>query len=133
MPIRSADLFALAQRLRASDREVERRASTSRLYYGVLQYIIECLEEHLSEFSRRLPPPQRTHTFSLLLSELPQSGIAGYRYVSNQLRELKNLRERADYDVDLGDWPPSNVEAAEAHASEIFGVLRDLHPDGGFK
>ena len=44
----------------------------------------------------------------------------------NLLRELKDERQHADYDVDRGDWSLERVESAEQLARQIARLLDEV-------
>ncbi len=115
MTVDSADLLALARELRGSPEEVRRRASTSRLYYGLLHRAIECLRDRA--VGER---PRGGSTYQWVRARLlEQSG--DNMYVADSLRLLKQQRERADYDIDRYEgW---SVERAEALALDVARLL----------
>jgi hypothetical protein len=128
MAVSSLELLEVAGRFRASEREAERRSSTSRLYYGMLHFTIECLEPHLADFDRR--PPGVRRTYEVVRAGIYRWRIPYWEFVAANLAALKRLREAADYDIDLGDWTTANVGTAEGHARAIASVLAMYHPSG---
>lgn len=127
MTVDSADLLTLARELRGSSEEVRRRASTSRLYYGVLHRAIECLRDRA--VGER---PHGGSTYQWVRARLlEQSG--DNMYVADSLRRLKQQREQADYDVDLFDWPIEAVKRAEEMAREVARLLDEYVVPAGLQ
>lgn len=127
MPVTSTDLFALARELRESPDEVARLSSTSRLYYGVLHRAIECLQDVSPAFER----PRVGSTFGWIQDRFIERSPP-HRHMLNLLRELKDERQHADYDIDQGDWSLAQVESAERVARRVARLLDEItaHPLG---
>lgn len=113
MPVLGSDIVLLSLRLRGSALEVERRSATSRLYYGVLTQTVQCLQHH-----RQFTPPKlgdKTTTFRAVREALGAWG-GQWQTLITLLEDLKERRERADYEFWHPDWPLWEVEDAEMTA-----------------
>ena len=118
MSITSADLLSLARQLRDSSDEVERRASTSRLYYGLLHRAVECLQT----FDRQLQRP-REATFRWVRERFLEVS-SDHWHLLNALARLKDERQHADYDIDrYNGWSQRYIELAEEMAREVARLL----------
>ena len=114
MAIWATDFLALSLRLRDSDDEAERRTATSRLYYAMLHRAMECLEDS-TDFQR---PTEKT------LFRVREALGYRWRHLESRLTALKDLRERADYEIRWhGDWPVAYRERAEVAAMEVAREL----------
>ena len=121
MPVTSTELLVFARELRESPDEVARRSSTSRLYYGLLHRAIECLQDVRPGLER----PRVGSTFDWIQNQFIDSSPS-HRHMLNLLRELKDERQHADYDVDRGDWSLERVESAEQLARQIARLLDEV-------
>ena len=83
--------FPVADRLRNSDDEADRRTSIGRSYYGLFHVLLSALSEGGVIF-RKTPEDHQT-----LISYLTKSGHVAARSVGNTLKDLRDYRNRADY------------------------------------
>ena len=87
------DFLEVADTLKDSPQEAERRTAVSRAYYSVFHFIKNYLKEH------RIHVPYPEH--DPLVRYIKNSGIEKADMLYQMLADLKEERNRADYRLDL--------------------------------
>ncbi len=96
----------------------------------MLHWVLEHLEQRVPEFPTRASG-RRNSPWVAISGLTPHFPLANARHFRNRLDELKDLRQRADYDVDDGSWPQAMVELGERRAvalAETLATLLQLEP-----
>jgi uncharacterized protein (UPF0332 family) len=89
------DFLIVADKLKCSSDEAERRTAVSRSYYSVFNYLKACLEKH----GIRISPSASGH--EQLIQYLRNSGIAEAKVSGQIVRDLRSERNKADYRMEL--------------------------------
>ena len=94
----------------AYDTEVGKRSAVSRIYYGVFLEVRERF-------------PVRTRERRVHQAVSASLARATKKQFGDQLKDLRELRESADYELDASDWD-RNLLRANRLADQIGGELR---------
>lgn len=94
--MKSLDFLHVADKLKDSSQEAERRTSVSRAYYSVFHYIKNYLTAN--EIYVRYPGHEP------LIQYIKNSGIEKARNLSQMMTDLKGERRKADYKLDLAKF-----------------------------
>ena len=89
------DFLTVADKLKCSSDEAERRTAVSRSYYSVFNY----LKAHLVKYGIPISPLAEGHT--QLTQYLKYSGMAEAKTVSQIVGDLRSERNKADYRMEL--------------------------------
>ncbi len=89
------DFLTVADKLRCSSDEAERRTAVSRSYYSVFNHLRACLEKH----GIRISSSASGHEH--LTQYLYNSGIAETKTLSHMVGDLRSERNKADYKMEL--------------------------------
>ena len=89
------DFLTLADKLKCSSDEAERRTAISRSYYSVFNY----LKAHLAEHD--IPISSSASGHKHLTQYLNNSGIAEAKRLSHIVGDLRSERNKADYRMEL--------------------------------
>lgn len=110
-----ADFLSVAARLRASPSEAERRTSVGRSYYG----LYNVLRARFRTVAN-LQGTSRDH--GRLITYLTESNDARMQQVGEKLKNLRDLRNDADYEMD-GPIDAAQSELAYQWAREAVRIL----------
>ncbi len=92
------DFLTVADKLKCSSDEAERRTAVSRSYYSVFNY----LKAHLVRHGIPISPSAQGHT--QLTQYLNNSGIAEAKILSHIVGDLRSERNKADYRMELRNF-----------------------------
>ncbi|WP_305514434.1 hypothetical protein [Methanobrevibacter sp. V14] len=104
-----------------SDEEEYQRSGIGRLYYACFG---ESRDYYEKAFLKTLPS---SNAHSILINALEDSGYDEERELGEYLRKLRNLRNRADYELSLR---PNDVRNSKNNAELILDILNEfnIHP-----
>ncbi len=115
------DFLATARRLANGTDESDWRSAVSRAYYAAFHVA----RDLLAALRFQVPRADRAHNY--LYVRLNNSGVPPVQQAANLLQELRNRRNRADYD--LGPAVPRQAATdAIAFAESILQTLDALTP-----
>lgn len=116
MPIHARSIYELGRHLgEKSDSEVVRRSAVSRIYYGLLLDVRE-----------RFAVRGRRQSHDNIRAALAKGTKKEY---GDQLADLRELREYADYDLEIGVWDRKLLRAVRL-AEQIYRELGRRFPAG---
>ena len=120
--ISDRELLKLAAKLSVSRTEVEWRCAASRAYFAAFHRARTLI--HSLGFD--VPRGDRAHAF--LWRRMLSCGTTSIGMAGSLLSELRNSRNRADYDVSE-EFPVKDARVAVESASDILQILDKLTPD----
>ena len=116
------EFFPIAERLMNSANEAERRTSAGRSYYGLFHVLLAALSARGVIF-RQTPDDHQT-----LISYLTKAGNKEAALVGSALKDLRQDRNRADYQ--LADvFSARTSEFAYQKAKRALGQFESVPPD----
>ncbi len=89
------DFLTVADKLRCSSDEAERRTSVSRSYYSVFNYLKTCLAKH------GIPVSSSASGHEQIIQYLNNAGIAEAKTLGRIVGDLRSERNKADYSMEL--------------------------------
>lgn len=125
------DFIALAIRLSSSANEADLRSAVSRAYYGAFHLARSFLSDCGLRFSAKEMYGAEIH--NKVRYCLSESGSADVRFVSRELRTLRRHRNRADYDLESGEFrSPRAVIAMVRVAPQIADAIQRCRAEPRF-
>ena len=94
----SLDFLTVANRLKCSSDEADRRTAVSRSYYSVFNYLKAYLVKH------DIPVSSSASGHEQLIQYLNNSGIAEAKTSGQMVKDLRSERNKADYRMELNSF-----------------------------
>lgn len=120
--ISDQDLLKLASKLAVSGGETEWRSAASRAYFAAYHRTRTLI--HALGFG--IPRGDQSHAY--LWRRLQGCKTSAVGDIGSLLKELRNSRNRADYDLDE-DFPRDDAKYAVEAASDILHFLDNMTPE----
>jgi len=108
------DFLTVAEKLKCSPDEAERRTAVSRGYYSVFNYLRDCLAKH----NIRISPTASGHTE--LAQYLRNSGVEQAEILSQTVEDLRTERNGADYKMGLRTFSKETCSLLVDNAREAI-------------
>jgi uncharacterized protein (UPF0332 family) len=114
------DFLTFAKTLYALDDEAARRTSISRAYYALYHHVRECL------VSLGIPITTEPKEHQRMVRYLKNSGIDDAKYVGEQMNDIREKRNNADYKLSDSSFNKNTCDLYCSKAETLFDQLDSM-------